>query len=140
MSIIESDLFLPKPPSVVWRALVDPALLARWLMPNDFEPSVGHRFQFWAEPVPGQQFDGVIECEVLTLEPERMLAISWVSSGLDSTVTWRLHPEGTGTRLFLTHDGFDDTDPRQVTVKNILGGGWRGHLAGRLEALVAELA
>ena len=139
MSAIESDVFLPKPPSTVWRALTEPDLLGAWLMENDFEPVVGHPFTFRAEPVPSQGFDGMIACEVLAIEPERMLAISWSSSGVDSTVTWRLEPEGRGTRLFLTHDGFDDSDPRQAIVKGILGGGWRGHLVSRLEKLVGSL-
>lgn len=30
---------------------------------NDFEPRIGHRFQFRTEPAPG--FDGVVNCEVL---------------------------------------------------------------------------
>jgi uncharacterized protein YndB with AHSA1/START domain len=139
VSAIESDVFLPRPPATVWRALTEPDLLGAWLMPNDFAPVIGHTFTFQAEPVPSQGFDGMIACEVLTVDPGRTLAISWRSSGLDSTVTWRLEPEGRGTRLFLTHDGFDDADPRQLLVKGILGGGWRGHLVSRLETLVDSL-
>ena len=139
MSAIETDIFLPRPPATVWRALTETELLARWLMTNDFAPVVGHRFTFQTEAVPSQGFDGLVHCEVLTLEEPRLLAISWRSSSLDSTVTWRLQAEGHGTRLFLTHDGFDDSDPAQAAVKSILGGGWRGHLVRRLEELLATL-
>ena len=66
MSSIVTDSFLPHPPAKVWNALTDPALLAAWLMPNDFVPALGHRFTFQTEPVPAQGFDGVIRCEVLT--------------------------------------------------------------------------
>jgi len=30
----------------VWRAITDSALIARWMMDNDFEPVVGHHFHF----------------------------------------------------------------------------------------------
>ncbi|GIK11202.1 MAG: hypothetical protein BroJett001_32680 [Chloroflexota bacterium] len=42
----------PHPRALVWRALVDRDLLAQWLMPNDFEPKIGHRFTFRTEPGP----------------------------------------------------------------------------------------
>lgn len=48
------------------------------------------------------------------------------------TVTWRLVPEGAGTRFLITHDGFDETDPTQRAAMKILGGGWQGHLVRRL--------
>ena len=139
MSGIETDLFLPQQPEQVWMALTDPALLAKWLMPNNFAPTVGHHFTFTTEPVPSQHFDGIINCEVLALEPTSLLTISWKGGNLDSTVTWRLAQEGTGTRLFLRHDGFDDSDPTQRATKKILGGGWKGHLAKRLEQTLATL-
>ncbi|WP_027344768.1 SRPBCC family protein [Hamadaea tsunoensis] len=129
---IEVDEFLPHPPAKVWRALTDPVRLARWLMANDFEPVVGHRFTFRTEPVPSQGFDGIIDCSVLEIEPERLLKISWGRVGLDTTVTWRLHPEGTGTRLLLEHAGFAPDDPAQQRVRMILDGGWRSNLWRRL--------
>jgi uncharacterized protein YndB with AHSA1/START domain len=140
MAAIETDTFLPHPPAAVWRALTDPDLLGRWLMPNDFEARIGHRFTFRTEPVPGAGFDGNVHCEVLDLQPEAVLTISWRSGpGLDTTVTWRLVPEGRGTRLFLTHDGFDESDPGQRMVMGILGGGWIGPLRERLEAVLGEI-
>lgn len=137
MSSIVTDSFLPHPPERVWTALTDSRLLAAWLMPNDFVPTVGHRFTFETAPVPGQGFDGTIHCEVLTLDPQSELSISWRGGSLDSIVTWRLVREGKGTRLFLTHDGFDDSDPGQLMTKRILGGGWNGKMASRLERVLA---
>jgi uncharacterized protein YndB with AHSA1/START domain len=139
MTAIETDTFLPHRPETVWRALTDSELLGRWLMSNDFRPIVGHRFTFTTSPVPAQGFTGVIECEVLELDPPRILSISWASAHLDTIVTWRLEPEGTGTRLFLTHDGFDENDPRQAVTIRTLGGGWSGHLVTRLRTLLTEL-
>jgi uncharacterized protein YndB with AHSA1/START domain len=139
MAAIEVDQFLPRPPDQVWRALTDPALLARWLMPNDFQPVPGHRFTFRTEPVPEHGFDGIVHCQVLDLDPPRLLRFSWRTTVLDTEVTWQLVAEGTGTRLLITHDGFDDSDPGQQMVMGILGGGWRGHLAGNLRMLLDQV-
>jgi uncharacterized protein YndB with AHSA1/START domain len=140
---IQVDEFLPHPPDTVWRALVDPDLLARWLMPNDFKPVVGHRFTFRTDPVPAAGFSGVVECEVLELRAEQQLTISWRhagrTNGLDTTVTWRLSPEGRGTRLFLEHSGFDPDDPAQDLARTIMGSGWRSHILRRLIDVVADL-
>ncbi len=136
---IETDAFLAHPPAKVWRALTDANLLASWLMPNDFRAEIGHRFTFRTDPVPAQGFDGIVHCEVLALEAPRLLRISWVAGGIDTTVTWRLIPEGAGTRLFLAHDGFDEDDPGQQATRRVLGGGWRGHLVRRLDETLAAL-
>jgi uncharacterized protein YndB with AHSA1/START domain len=48
--VIEREM--PHPPEKVWRALTQSALLAEWLMQNDFAPKVGHRFNFRAPPMP----------------------------------------------------------------------------------------
>ncbi len=138
MGCIEVDEFLPQPPGRVWLALTDSALLARWLMPNDFKPVIGHAFTFRTEPVPQHGFDGLVHCEVLDLEPPRLMRFSWRGGNLDTVVSWSLVPEGTGTRLLITHDGFDDTDPGQRMVMGILGGGWRGNLIRQLGTLLGE--
>ncbi len=130
---ITADQYLAHPPAAVWRALTDPGRLARWLMPNDFLPVVGHRFTFRTLPRPGQGFDGVVHCRVLDLEPEHRLRIGWRAGGLDTTVTWTLRPEGRGTRLFVDHSGFDPDDPLQQRTRALLDGGWRSHVMASLD-------
>ena len=137
---IHVDEFLGHPPAAVWRALTEPDLLARWLMPNDFAPVVGHEFTFSAVPLPDAGFDGVVRCRVLAVEPARLLRIGWRGGSLDTTVTWRLVPEGQGTRLLLDHEGFDPDDPLQQHALRGLGGGWRGHLLARIREVLDSLA
>jgi uncharacterized protein YndB with AHSA1/START domain len=115
---IELDQFIARPPAAVWRALTEPDLLARWWATGDIKPIVGHRFTLdmgsW-----GRQ-----PCEVLAVEPERLLRYTFAEGTLDTTITWRLVPEGAGTRLFLEHAGF--TDERAFRG---MGGGWPSLLA-----------
>ena len=80
----------PHPPDDVWRALTDPVALAEWLMPSNFEPRVGHEFQFQTTPRPGFRFDGTIRCKVVALDAPRRLVYSWRAGSLDTVVTWTL--------------------------------------------------
>jgi len=138
---IHVDEFLPYPPEHLWRVLTDSRALAEWLMPNDFEPRVGHRFTFRTDPVPGTEFDGIVTCEVLALEPPHLLRISWAGGpDLDTTVTWRLEPEGTGTRLFLDHEGFQPGHPGQQFARQVMGGGWTSHILAQLRAALEAAA
>ncbi|NBB15533.1 SRPBCC domain-containing protein [Caulobacter sp. SLTY] len=106
----------------VWRALTTPALLARWLGPNDFVARVGARFT-----VGGAANDNV-DCEVLALEAGRLLRLGWREGEFDSVVTFALEPglEG-GVRLRLTHDGFVTHGglPAPLVMDPIGTGGWR---------------
>lgn len=125
---IAIEQFFPYPPARVWRALTDPDLLARWLMPNDFQLKGGHRFTFQGTPMPKVKFSGIVQCEVLTLEVERKLCYNWADhcgeNDLRSTVTWRLEPEEQGTHLFLEHGGFDPAHPLLHLSYQIMSGGW----------------
>ncbi|WP_219416358.1 SRPBCC family protein [Pseudonocardia nigra] len=136
LTAIHVDQFLPHPPERVWQALVDPDLLSAWFMPTDFAPVVGHRFTFRARPIEAVGFSGVVQCEVLEIREGELVRFSWADperpDGLDSTVTWTLHPEGRGTRLFLEHRGFDPDDPVQQLSRTIMNGGWRSHVVRRL--------
>jgi uncharacterized protein YndB with AHSA1/START domain len=133
---IRVDQYLAHPPPKVWRALTDSDLIARWLMPNDFAPVVGHQFTFRTDPRPRQGFDGVVHCEVLAVDPQRLLRWTWRGGGLDTMVTWTLAAEGRGTRLFLEHSGFDPDDPLQRRTFAILDGGWRSHVWRRIEQVL----
>ena len=137
LSSIHVDEFLPYPPDQVWLALTDPDKLAVWLMPNDFELTVGHRFTFRTTPVPDAEFDGLVSCEVLEIDPRRLLRISWAGGAtLRTTVTWRLVAEGRGTRLLLDHEGFDLSDPFQVVAHRGMSSGWRSNVLRRISALL----
>lgn len=110
----------PHAPEKVWRALTDSQAIAQWLMPNDFEPRLGHRFQFRTKPAPG--FDGIVNCEVLEIDPPNKLVYSWNGGGLATQVVWTLEKIPEGTRLRLDHSGFRGL--RGWMVSRMLGKGW----------------
>lgn len=111
--VIEKSVFYPFPPASVWIALTDPRALAEWLMPNDFQPVVGHTFRFHVDPMPG--FSGVSECRVLEVEAPRRLVYDWTVLPKNPAaarppamlLTWTLEAEGTGTRLHLHQTGVE---------------------------------
>lgn len=143
LTTIEVDQYFPHSPTKIWRALTTPELIAQWLMPNDFQPVVGHRFTFHSRPVVQTGFSGRIACEVLDLVPQKRLQINWDDAddpdGMATTVTWTLQAEGRGTRLFLEHSGFDLDDPTQQLARKIMNGGWRSHVLRRLSDLLEHL-
>ncbi len=47
---LELEEVFDQPVETVWRAITDPVRLARWLLENDFEPRVGHRFTLREAP------------------------------------------------------------------------------------------
>jgi uncharacterized protein YndB with AHSA1/START domain len=111
---IRKELVLPQSPDIVWRAITDSATLAEWMFPNDFEPRVGHEFTFRVPPNPQVSFEGLtVTCQVLECEPPRgveagRLVFSWSAAELrDTRVSFRLEPEGDGTRVQFEHAGFD---------------------------------
>ena len=138
---IQRELLIPKPRDQVWRAIADSAALAEWMYPNDFEPRVGHRFTFRVPPHPAAGFDGLtVSCEVLACEPPSRLAFSWTAGGLEGTqVSFRLEPEGVGTRLFFEHSGFDVSQPWIEQAFHGAEYGWAKMLK-QLSAMVAGAA
>lgn len=124
--VIHVDRSFAHPPSLVWKALTDPELHARWWAAGDVRPVVGHRFELdmgnW----------GMRPCEVSAVESERLLSYSF---GGMSQITWRLEPEGTGTRLALTHEGFDLEEPMGRAAYQGMRQGWPSVIARIDDAL-----
>ena len=75
-------------------------------MKNDFKPVVGHSFNLRGD------WGGVLDCEVLTVEPNRALSYTWnfahddAAFDLKSVVTFTLTPAGKGTHLRMEQSGF----------------------------------
>ena len=131
--VVEREV--PFPPEKIWRALTQPHLIEEWLMKNDFSPAVGHRFNLRGD------WGGVLDCEVLAVEPNKTLSYTWNVTrdddpgGLKSVVTWTLTPTRTGTHLRMEQSGFR---PDQQQAYQGAKGGWQP-LFANLERVVAGL-
>jgi uncharacterized protein YndB with AHSA1/START domain len=130
---------MPHPPEKIWRALTQGALIEEWLMKNDFQPVVGHRFNLRTTPLP--HWNGVVDCQVLVVEPNRRLSYSWNASGaeaaggLKTTVTWTLAPVSGGTQLRMEQTGFRPQDKANFQGASY---GWQKYIVS-LERVVAGL-
>ncbi|MDB5133235.1 MAG: hypothetical protein JWR02_2984 [Mucilaginibacter sp.] len=126
--VIKHQFFFSHPPEAVWDYLTKPELMQLWLMKNDFQPIVGHDFQFRTNPIPSLDFDGIFYCKVLEIVPFKKLSYSWKSGPgngeitLDSVVVWKLQPTDKGTELFLEHSGFSKKE--NLSFYNGLADGW----------------
>ena len=72
---VELSVFYPYPIDKVWHALTDRRILNTWMMNNDFEPHLGHKFKFENHSLPG--IKTVIHCEVVELDKPKRLAYTW---------------------------------------------------------------
>ena len=130
--VIEREM--PHPPEKIWRALTQGPLIEEWLMKNDFQPDVGHRFAFRSTPV--QNWNGIIDSEVLVVEPNSRLSYSWDSMGLATIVTWTLTPTESGTHVRMEQTGFGSEED-----KNYKGAkyGWQNFI-GNLDRVAGGLS
>lgn len=126
------------PRDAVFRALVEPALLSRWMGPGldwtvpeiSVDAQVGGRYRLVMRSPEGSEHP--VGGEFLVIDPPDRLVYSWAWENNPASVTRVTYDlrdgDDGGTRLTLTHDRFSE-----VTVRDRHGIGWNGCL-DRLEA------
>jgi len=114
--IVKVDTVYPQTQEHIWRAITDSHELAKWMMPNDFEPTVGHRFTFF-DPRGDK-----IRCQVVYIENGRLLAYTWQhhSDEEATVVTWTLEAVEDGTRVRITHAGSQGSMAKAFGLSNDL--------------------
>jgi uncharacterized protein YndB with AHSA1/START domain len=134
-------------PDRVYRAWLDPPLMARWLAPAGFtvrkaeiDERVGGRVRLWHADGAGNDVGGA-EAEIVELVPGERIVLHWQFVGPDRatdpalatrlTVTFTATPGG--TQLDLTHDRLDGLRDRDPHIAEQVGPGWES----ALDALVA---
>ena len=126
----------PHPQEKLWRALTESSLLAQWMMNNDFAPVPGRHFQFRADPQPN--WSGIVDCEVLAVEPMQRLSYNWgvgdPQSGMQWVVLWTLTPVDGGTHVRMEQTGFTADQQGAYQGANY---GWQKFFGG-LEKVLGE--
>lgn len=104
LSSVVVERELPFPAEKIWRALTQSHLLKEWLMAADFQPEIGHRFDFSTEW-------GHVDGKVLACQPHMTLSYTWGDDVLSTVVTWTLTPTARGTHLRMEQSGFRADQP-----------------------------
>jgi uncharacterized protein YndB with AHSA1/START domain len=117
---IHFEIDIEAPIHIVWEKISSFESMREWFSSNlIFEHKVGGRFQMEGEmPEEGTyKFSG----EVVRIEPHKELAFTWRPehsdegnwAGNTSLVSFRLSPTASGTKVSLSHTGFDAQGPEQ---------------------------
>jgi uncharacterized protein YndB with AHSA1/START domain len=125
---IRNEWVYEQSPNEVWEYLTQAELIALWLMPNNFKPMPGYEFQFQAKPIPSLGLDGIFHCRILEIIPFQKLTYTWKGGPgngvftFDTVVEWTLEKSGNGTKLFLKHTGFKESN---LAIFTAMTDGWK---------------
>lgn len=138
--LIRQTEWIKASPAKVWRFLATQEGMRRWWNPGIlFEPRVGGRVSFDAH---GSTLSG----KVRAYEADRKLAFSWTEEGMGwpdtepLLLTLELTEERGGTRIHLTHSGFENL-PEAVRPKELASyqRGWSyGSTLPRLKQMIEQ--
>ena len=109
---IKHSWFYNQTAEEIWAYLTQSELIEKWLMPNNFEPTVGRKFEFTTNPIPSMNLNGSFYCEVMEVIPLKKLVYSWNGGAsindlsLNTIVEWTIETKENGIELHLVHTGF----------------------------------
>jgi uncharacterized protein YndB with AHSA1/START domain len=134
---IVTEIQIAAPADRVFKALTDPAELARWFRNPEcpvkqweMDARPGGRYGYATEKGT-VVVNGVseFEChgEILEIDPPRLLVYSWIANwhedkSLSTIVRWELTPDAAGTHVKVTHSGLAAED----AARKDYSGGWPG--------------
>jgi uncharacterized protein YndB with AHSA1/START domain len=134
MKIIKKEIVIEAPVAKVWEHITDPNKIAGWLMPNDFEATVGKTFFLECE------HQGKMWCVVKEIVPSKKIVYSFQPKTMKvpTLVTITLAQEGKATLVTLVHSGWEALPPEEQGTADSYGSGW-GALLERLKEQLAAL-
>jgi uncharacterized protein YndB with AHSA1/START domain len=124
------------PVARVWKALTDVDQMRVWYFDlKEFKAQVGFEFEFIVEHE-GIKYHHL--CHVTEVIPEKKIAYTWRYKGEpgDSLVTFELFPEGSKTRLKLTHMGIETFPKTPAYARKNFEAGWTEIIGSELERFV----
>jgi uncharacterized protein YndB with AHSA1/START domain len=138
MTAVRLQRTIAAAPDRVYRAWLEPDLLARWMAPGALEVTraevderVGGHFRIWHAGPEGDV--GGFEAELLELVPGERIVFRWGFVGPDRlagptydsllTITLRQAPDG-ATELTLIHERLDELAAALPDIADNVGPGW----------------
>ncbi|WP_338780284.1 SRPBCC domain-containing protein [Metabacillus sp. FJAT-52054] len=125
---------LKAPINKVWETVSTSEGIAKWFMPNSFEPEEGFEFHI-------QSPFGPSPCRVLEIDPPVKLSFSWDTDGW--IVSFLLKDLGDSTEFTLIHSGWKKPDDlltkaneKSSIVRDRMSRGWNGIVQERLKKAV----
>lgn len=133
---IKQTIIFNAPIQKVWSVLSTAEGIAKWFMPNDFEPKVGHEFHL-------QSPFGPSPCKVLEIDEPNYLSFSWDTDGW--VVSFTLKEMGDQTEFTLVHGGWGDAEKvlpkaneKSSVIRERMNGGWVAIVNQKLKAVVED--
>ena len=117
----------------VWEALTNVDQMRQWYFDlKDFMPEIGFEFEFVVEHE-GNTYHHL--CKVTEVIPQKKIAYTWRYKGEpgDSLVTFELFPEGSKTRLKLTHTGIETFPKTPAYARENFEAGWTAIVGSELK-------
>jgi uncharacterized protein YndB with AHSA1/START domain len=152
----------PYPVESLWKALTDPALLGKWFMKNDLQPTLHHEFTFRMAPQKG--WDGITHCRIVELDPFKKIAYTYkgtatgektlacanihsdkaaalakgIFTELDTVLKFTLESTCGGSCLTLEHSGYKGL--KLIIVSFVMGMGWKKQLRKKLPVVLQQIS
>ena len=109
---VRLDVRIEAPPERVWRALATADVWRHWFnAQTQLEPRLGGRFRVEGSHA-GMPY--VFVGVVVAFDPPKEIAVTWIPAGTDwpfpdvhSIVRFTCEAEGSGTRVRVSHEGFE---------------------------------
>lgn len=137
--VIHLERLIPAPPQRVYRAWLDPELVARWMNPGsmvvsrvEVDERVGGHYRIWHTDASGAELGG-FDCQLAELVPAERIAFRWGFVGperrdgpvFDSLMTITLsEAPGGATHLTLVHERLDELAAALPEIAEKVGLGW----------------
>jgi uncharacterized protein YndB with AHSA1/START domain len=126
------------PVARVWEALTNVDDMRVWYFDlKEFKPEAGFEFEFTVEHE-GARYHHL--CKITEVIPQKKIAYTWRYAGEkgDSLVTFELFPNGTKTRLRLTHKGLETFPKLPAYARTNFEKGWAEIIGSSLKQFVEK--
>ncbi len=133
---IVATILIDAPIGHVWSVLTSEKTVPDWLGCMSYRAVVGTTFHMQPDPERRRRGDvaGATHCDVVALDPPLRFAFTWYVPGTPKTmVEISLHSDGSGTRVTLRHEGWDQFPADMVRAfHEQLSLGWSGSVLPNL--------